>query len=85
MIRVAVVDAHPLFREGVVLAMNRQSDIEVVAVGSSAEEAVQISAATKPDVLLIDVAFLDASVEAASDARISRQPDEADRVDWLRK
>ena len=56
MIRVAVVDDHPVFRDGTAALLGREGDIEVVAVGGSLEEARTIlGAADPPDVLILDV------------------------------
>jgi DNA-binding NarL/FixJ family response regulator len=56
-LQVAVVDDHPLFREGVALSLGRQPDIEIVAEGESAADAVAIAAAHLPDVMLLDVSM----------------------------
>jgi two-component system, NarL family, nitrate/nitrite response regulator NarL len=54
-IRVAVVDDHPLYRDGVVFALESEPDIEVVGQGESAVEALQIAHDQAPDVLLLDM------------------------------
>ena len=54
-LRVVVVDDHPLFREGVVAALQAEADIRVVAEGGSAPEAVALAAQHLPDVLLLDL------------------------------
>ena len=56
-IRVAVVDDHPLFREGVVHIFAACSDIEVVAQGASARDAVEIAQRSKPDILVLDISI----------------------------
>jgi DNA-binding NarL/FixJ family response regulator len=56
-VRVALVDDHPLFREGVSSVLASCSDIEVVAEGGSAEEAAEIAQTSKPDVMLLDVSI----------------------------
>ena len=56
MIRVAVVDDHPVFREGTAALLGRESDIDVVAMGGSLGEARSILGADDPpDVLILDV------------------------------
>lgn len=56
LIRVAVVDDHPVFREGTAALLGREPDIEVVALGGSLSEArSMIEAADPPDVLILDV------------------------------
>ena len=55
-IRVAVVDDHPVFRDGTAALLERESDIEVVATGGSLGEARSIlDADDPPDVLILDV------------------------------
>ncbi len=54
-IRVGVVDDHPLYRDGVVFALESEPDIEVVGQGESAAEAFQIAHDHAPDVLLLDM------------------------------
>jgi two-component system, NarL family, nitrate/nitrite response regulator NarL len=54
-IKVAVFDDHPLFREGVVNSLDRHDDIEVVAVGGSAGEAIAAALEISPDVIVLDM------------------------------
>ncbi len=55
MIRVAVVDDHPLFRSGVTQTLQAAPDIEVVAQGASVTEAIRISRDFAPHVLVLDM------------------------------
>jgi DNA-binding NarL/FixJ family response regulator len=55
MIRVAVVDDHPLLREGVIHAFRLESDMEVVASGASANEAIHIAEVHAPDLMVLDM------------------------------
>jgi DNA-binding NarL/FixJ family response regulator len=54
-IRIAIIDDHGLLRQGIHSLMNGSNDIEVVATGSSGEEAVTILTAHNPDVYLMDI------------------------------
>lgn len=63
-IRVAIVDDHPFFREGVKRALRRVKDIELAAEGACASEARQIADEIKPDVLLLDIAMPGGGIEA---------------------
>jgi two-component system nitrate/nitrite response regulator NarL len=56
-LQIAIVDDHPLFREGVVHTLGAQPDIEIVGEGESAEDAVRIVAERMPDILLLDVSM----------------------------
>ena len=55
MIRVAIVDDHPIVTDGVVANLRAASEIEVVATGASAAEATAIASAQRPDVLILDL------------------------------
>jgi two-component system NarL family response regulator len=54
-IRVLCVDDHRIVGEGIALIVNRQWDMEVVALASSGEEAVQVHRERQPDVTLMDL------------------------------
>jgi DNA-binding NarL/FixJ family response regulator len=54
-IRVAIVDDHPVLRDGIASLLSVEEDMEVVSVGDSVADAEQIMAADDSDVLLLDV------------------------------
>ncbi len=54
-IRVAIVDDHFFFRQGVRDVLNAESDIRVVAESGDGQEALEMLKAVKPDVVLMDV------------------------------
>lgn len=56
-IRIAVIDDHPLFREGVVRSLSEIDEFEIVGQGASAEEAISIATTRSPDIMLIDVSM----------------------------
>ena len=56
-IRVLVVDDHPLFRQGVVHALNTAADITVVGEASSGEEALRLATELMPDIMLLDMSM----------------------------
>ena len=54
-IRVAVVDDHPVVREGLVLILQTQSDFEIVGEGESGPDAIGLVERLSPDVLMLDL------------------------------
>ena len=75
LIRLGVVDAHPLFRGGVVETLEASGDCAVVAEGAGQAEAVRIAVECAPDVMLLDL-HSEFSIEAvrrlASEFRFMR-------------
>jgi DNA-binding NarL/FixJ family response regulator len=65
-IRTAIIDDHPLFREGVAKLLARTPGIEMVADGSTGIDAVNIARELLPDVLLLDLKLPDDGAAAAS-------------------
>lgn len=65
-IRTAIVDDHPLFREGVSKLLARTPGIETVADGSTGADAIKIAQQFLPDVLLLDLKLPDDGAAAAS-------------------
>lgn len=65
-IRTAVIDDHPLFREGVAKLLARTPGVEIVADGSTATDAVNIAQQHLPDVMLLDLNLPDNGAGAAS-------------------
>ncbi|MGH3322571.1 MAG: response regulator [Streptosporangiaceae bacterium] len=54
-IRVLLVDDHGLFRRGLELILQQESDIEVVGEASDGAEAARMAVQLEPDVVLLDV------------------------------
>jgi DNA-binding NarL/FixJ family response regulator len=54
-IRVAVIDDHPVVREGTAALIRHEADMEVVGLAASLEEAEPMLAEHHPDVLLLDL------------------------------
>ena len=65
LIRVGVVDDHPLFREGVVHMLKRVDGMEVVAEGATSADALRIAAEHAPNVMLLDLRIAGGGIEAA--------------------
>lgn len=54
-VTIAVIDDHPMIREGVVHVLSRQSRFHVIAQGATARDALRIACERRPDVVLMDV------------------------------
>jgi DNA-binding NarL/FixJ family response regulator len=59
MITAAIVDDHPVFRQGLKLLFELHGDPRVVAETSHPEEAVEMVRSAQPDVVLLDLVFPD--------------------------
>ena len=56
-ITIVVVDDHPLFRQGVVSALQQEPDFQVVGETDSGEQALQLARTLMPQVMLLDVSM----------------------------
>lgn len=54
MIRIAIVDDHPIVREGLVAALDDESDFMLVGAVGSTEELIEQCAQWRPDIVLLD-------------------------------
>jgi two-component system, NarL family, nitrate/nitrite response regulator NarL len=64
-ISIVIVDDHPLFRDGVAAALQSDSEMSVLAQGSSAKEALELAKKHLPDVILLDITMPGSGLEAA--------------------
>jgi DNA-binding NarL/FixJ family response regulator len=55
MIRVLVVDDHPIVRQGLVAVLSDEDDLEVVGEAGSGREAIALASRLRPDVVLLDL------------------------------
>ncbi|MEM7209678.1 MAG: response regulator transcription factor [Pseudomonadota bacterium] len=55
MIRIALIDDHPLLRDGLKARMSSEVDIEVVAEANNAETAIAVCEKSQPDIALLDI------------------------------
>jgi two-component system, NarL family, nitrate/nitrite response regulator NarL len=63
--RVAIVDDHPLYRAGIRQAIDATSDMEVVAEGADAVDALHMAASKATDMILLDLNIPGGGIEAA--------------------
>ncbi|MFC6237705.1 response regulator [Longivirga aurantiaca] len=77
MIRVLVVDDHPVVRSGLVGLLGSEADLEVVGEAGNGREGVTLAASLTPDVVLMDLrmpvldgASATAEITAAGTARV---------------
>ncbi|MBY5413108.1 response regulator transcription factor [Rhizobium leguminosarum] len=73
-ITIAIVDDHPLFREGVSRTLSEMEDFVVVGEGASADDAATLAVSQRPDVLLLDVFMPGGGIEAISEI-VVRSPE----------
>ncbi len=65
-IRIAVIDDHPMFRDGVAQIFTSMDDIEVIAEGATAADAIRVAQELRPDVMLLDISLPGGGLEAAA-------------------
>jgi DNA-binding NarL/FixJ family response regulator len=74
-IRILLVDDQPLFREGLRTLLSVQADFEVVGEAGNGEEAVRLSRALRPSVVLMDLQMPVLDGVAATRRLRAEQPD----------
>ncbi|MFW8585934.1 response regulator [Rhizobium beringeri] len=72
-ITIAIVDDHPLFREGVSRSLSEIHDFVVVGEGASADDATTLAVSQRPDVLLLDVSMPGGGIDAIPEI-LARSP-----------
>ena len=64
-IRVAIVDDHPIMRDGLVHTFRREIGFEVVGQGGTGAEAIEIAETLLPDIIFLDINMPGDGVRAA--------------------
>jgi two-component system, NarL family, nitrate/nitrite response regulator NarL len=64
-IRIAIVDDHPFFIDGVERALRKVQEITLVAQGACADDACRIAKEHEPDIMLLDITMPGGGIEAA--------------------
>lgn len=75
MIRIAIVDDQALFRDGIRMLLESQSDMSVVAEASNGREAIAVVRESQPDIVLMDVRMPVLDGIAATRAIVDERPD----------
>ena len=55
--RVLIVDDHPVVRKGLASFLSHEQDLEVVGLAESGEQALEMAATVHPDVVLMDLSM----------------------------
>ncbi len=74
-IRLLLVDDHAIVREGIILVLERQSDLLVVGQAGTASEALELAIDRRPDVIILDVALADEDGVAVIETLRARVPE----------
>lgn len=74
MIRIVVVDDHPVVREGLVASLEDEAEFQVVGAAGSAEDALPLVTAQRPDVVLLDLELPGVSGLEAITALVAASP-----------
>jgi DNA-binding NarL/FixJ family response regulator len=64
-IRLAIVDDHSIFREGMLSVLATEPDIEIVGQGANAEDAVRLAREFLPDIIFLDISMPGGGLNAA--------------------
>jgi DNA-binding NarL/FixJ family response regulator len=74
-IRLVVVDDHMVFREGLRALLGRVEDIKIVGEAATTQEAIEVTEAVRPDVMLMDLNLPGDGGEVATTTIIAAHPE----------
>jgi two-component system nitrate/nitrite response regulator NarL len=64
-INIAIIDDHPLYRDGVAQTLSRTRRFAIVAQGGSNQDAIRIAHDHQPDVIMLDISIPGSGIETA--------------------
>jgi two-component system nitrate/nitrite response regulator NarL len=64
-VRLAIVDDHSIFREGLLSVLSTEPDLEIVGQGANAEDAVRLARELLPDIIFLDISMPGGGLNAA--------------------
>src|SRR5512137_2770255 len=64
-IRLAIVDDHAIFREGMLSILGTEPDLEIVGQGANAEDALRLAHDFLPDIIFLDISMPGGGLNAA--------------------
>ncbi len=64
-ISLVIVDDHPLFRDGVAAALQNEGDMNVLAQGENAQQALELAKKYLPDIILLDITMPGGGIQVA--------------------
>jgi DNA-binding NarL/FixJ family response regulator len=76
-IRLVVVDDHMVFRECLRALLGRVEDVEIVAEAATTQEAIEVTEAVRPDVVLMDLHLPGGGGEVATTTILAAHPEVA--------
>jgi DNA-binding NarL/FixJ family response regulator len=76
-ISVVVVDDHMVFREGLRALLSRVDEIEIIGEAATTQEAIEVTDAVQPDVVLMDLHLPGDGGEAATTTILAAHPEVA--------
>jgi DNA-binding NarL/FixJ family response regulator len=73
-VRVAVVDDHPLVRQGIASVLAPEAEMDLVAEGATLKDAVFIAEGHRPDILILDINIPGGGLNALKAIKSSESP-----------
>lgn len=74
-VRIVIADDHPIFRDGLRQLLEAESDLQVIGEAATGSQAVSVTRALSPDILLLDVTMpQESGLEVLRDLADSRGP-----------